>query len=437
MGMKKILLVENDAVTAYDEAQSLKKFGYEVVISKSGNEAVSLSEDPTISLILMDIDLDDELDGTDIARMILNKRYIPIVFLTSHTEPEYVNKVREITRHGYVIKNSGDFVLQSTIEMAFDLFSMYQQKSDSEQGFRQIYDNTAIALAKISKDFRILNANKAYCELLDYDEHELIGKHIKDITARDDILENLEKQYQLAAGEIDHYRLEKRFIRRNGDMVYGLLDANAIRAVNGEITYFLGSVVDIHERKQLENKISSFNEELKAANRSLEESNSELERVKQQLITKSNQLEEIHKISHIGVWSWDIASEEFEWSTEMFNIFGLQFLTHPLTFSEYNSYFSLDSIEKLSTAFKDSVSFRKPFSLELEIIRPDNSHRYVTMNATPIYDTLDNCIGLRGTMQDITDRYKHEQILRSLEWMNSPEIDTRYYEDILENEYNK
>ncbi len=70
----------------------------------------------------MDIDLGAGINGTEAAKQILAVRNIPVVFLTSHSEREMVEKVRGITRYGYVIKNSGDFVLQSSIDMAFELF---------------------------------------------------------------------------------------------------------------------------------------------------------------------------------------------------------------------------------------------------------------------------------------------------------------------------
>lgn len=124
---KTILLVEDDAVTALVEEAMIRRFGYEVVIANSGEQAVRLAAGrEEIDLVLMDIDLGAGMDGTEAAALILAKRNLPIVFLTLHAEQEYVERVRKITRYGYVIKNSGDFVLQSSIEMAFTLFEAYE-----------------------------------------------------------------------------------------------------------------------------------------------------------------------------------------------------------------------------------------------------------------------------------------------------------------------
>ncbi len=123
---------------------------------------------------------------------------------------------------------------------------------ESEDRFRQVYEHMAVGVARVSLEFRIEDANEAYCQMLGYREEELIGKHLKDITHPDTVEENLRKQLQLAAGELDHYRLEKRFKQKNGRIVYGILDANLVRDVKGKPIYFLGSVLDINDRKQAE-----------------------------------------------------------------------------------------------------------------------------------------------------------------------------------------
>ena len=128
---KKLLLVEDDMVTAAAEAAMLKKNGFDVVSASSGEKAIQLINTLNFDLILMDIDLGSGINGSETAEIILSTKMIPIVFLTSHSEKETVEKVRSITRYGYVIKNSGDFVLLSSIEMAFELFNACLKLEDT------------------------------------------------------------------------------------------------------------------------------------------------------------------------------------------------------------------------------------------------------------------------------------------------------------------
>ncbi|MBN1876562.1 MAG: PAS domain S-box protein [Anaerolineae bacterium] len=123
---------------------------------------------------------------------------------------------------------------------------------ESEERFRQIYEHMTVGVAEVALDFRIKSANEAYCRMLGYREAELIGKHLRDITHPDMVEENLRKQSQLGRGEIEHYRLEKQFIHKNGSVIYGILDANLVRDVTGKPAYFLGSVLDITQRKYAE-----------------------------------------------------------------------------------------------------------------------------------------------------------------------------------------
>ncbi len=135
---KKILLVEDEALIALSEAQMLKKYGYEVVTAYNGEKAVEMADnDSDISLILMDIDLGDGIDGTEAAEKILNKKDIPVVFLSSHTEPEVVEKTEKITSYGYVVKNSGATVIDASIKMAFKLFEAKNEAKKHEEALRE------------------------------------------------------------------------------------------------------------------------------------------------------------------------------------------------------------------------------------------------------------------------------------------------------------
>ena len=147
---KTILLVEDEIILSRAESIIVEGFGYEVVAAHDGETAIDMaSGDRKIDLILMDIDLGGAVDGPEAARRILEKRNVPIVFLTSHTESEYVDRVKEITRYGYVIKNSGDFVLRSSIEMAFELFEAKMKEKKINDELKESEESLSITLQSI------------------------------------------------------------------------------------------------------------------------------------------------------------------------------------------------------------------------------------------------------------------------------------------------
>ena len=96
-----ILLVEDEALIAMRQAAILTRSGYNVVKAHHAQEALELVSGRRIDLILMDIDLGPgKMYGTKAAEIIAREYDIPIVFLTSHTEKEYIEKVKNITGYG-------------------------------------------------------------------------------------------------------------------------------------------------------------------------------------------------------------------------------------------------------------------------------------------------------------------------------------------------
>jgi PAS domain S-box-containing protein len=130
---KTLLLVDDEAIIAMAEKMALEKYGYKIVIVNSGEEAIAtVKKKPAIDLVLMDINLGAGIDGTEAAAAILKERDLPVVFLSSHMEPEVVAKTERITSYGYVVKNSSITVLDASIKMAFKLFEAKIREKEKE-----------------------------------------------------------------------------------------------------------------------------------------------------------------------------------------------------------------------------------------------------------------------------------------------------------------
>jgi CheY-like chemotaxis protein len=90
--------VEDEVILAMSAKMSLEKYGYSVITIITGNKAIeAVKSTPGIDLILMDIDLGKGIDGTQAAEMILKDHDIPVIFVSSHTEPQIVEKTEKIT----------------------------------------------------------------------------------------------------------------------------------------------------------------------------------------------------------------------------------------------------------------------------------------------------------------------------------------------------
>lgn len=176
-----LLLVEDEAIIALNQRKQLERAGYAVLHASSGARAVDAVRDHLeIELILMDIDLGPGLDGTEAARRILDARRLPIVFLTSHSEAHIVDRVKGITRYGYVLKSSGAFVLQEAISMAFELFA-------ANERYRALFDTVADAVMVIDEeDGTIVDVNDVACALFRGDRDRLIGRRAWEFSSDPD-----------------------------------------------------------------------------------------------------------------------------------------------------------------------------------------------------------------------------------------------------------
>lgn len=162
MDTKKILLVEDEPIIALTEIRQLKQAGYEVEHSLSGERAIELLNKPDhgINLILMDIDLGPGIDGTVTARQIIQNHNIPVIFLSSHTEKEIVEKTENITSYGYVVKNSGIVVLDASIKMAMRLFNAHTKLEEQRmelEASREDLEATLEELQSSNEEFEAVN----------------------------------------------------------------------------------------------------------------------------------------------------------------------------------------------------------------------------------------------------------------------------------------
>jgi PAS domain S-box-containing protein len=179
---KKILLVEDEAVIAMDEANTIAAHGYTVETAHSGEAAIDVAlSDPEIDLILMDIDLGKGMDGTEAANRILRERDLPLIFLTGHTEAEMVDRAKNITNYGYIIKNSGEFVLLESINMAFKLFSAHRDMYEEKENLRVTLESIGDAVITTDTEKRITRMNTAAAELTGWPAEEAIGRPLYEV----------------------------------------------------------------------------------------------------------------------------------------------------------------------------------------------------------------------------------------------------------------
>lgn len=152
---------------------------------------------------------------------------------------------------------------------------------ESERRFRGTFENAAVGIAHVSPDGRWLRVNDRLCEIVGYSRGELLSRNFADITHPDDLQLDWDYARRALDGEIDTYAIDKRYIRKDGTVVWISLTVSLARKPDGGPDYFISVMRDISVRKEAEAKIRQLNEELEsrveqrtaelaAANRELE-----------------------------------------------------------------------------------------------------------------------------------------------------------------------
>lgn len=156
-----------------------------------------------------------------------------------------------------------------------------QKLYESEYRFSKLYENVPFGMVMADKDFRFKGANPVFCSMLGYTEDELKNLTFKEVSYPDDLKKDLPNILKLQKREISVYRAEKRYIRKDGSIIWGSLTVTSTYGSEGEFLYNLGIVEDITIRKKAEEEIVKLNETLenKVAERTtqLEEANKDLE----------------------------------------------------------------------------------------------------------------------------------------------------------------
>lgn len=127
-----------------------------------------------------------------------------------------------------------------------------EKLKESESWFRTIFERAGVGISLIDLEGRMVATNPALQRLIDYPEDELRGKPFVEITYPDDVAMDQQLFNELVAGERDVYQIEKRYIRRDGRVIWVRLTVTMIRGARGEPLFSIAMIEDITDRKRAE-----------------------------------------------------------------------------------------------------------------------------------------------------------------------------------------
>jgi PAS domain S-box-containing protein len=127
---------------------------------------------------------------------------------------------------------------------------------ESEARFRALFENVSIGMAMVSLDRRILAINHTTEKIVGYAEDELVGTSPADLSYPDDCLIGLEEFQELIAGQRDSLLMEKRYVRKNGEIFWARITYLLVRGPEGKPQLLVGSLEDVNEQKMIAEKLN-------------------------------------------------------------------------------------------------------------------------------------------------------------------------------------
>jgi PAS domain S-box-containing protein len=121
---------------------------------------------------------------------------------------------------------------------------------EAGQRFQRAFEDGAVGMGLVGDDFRLVEVNDAFCRLTGYESHELIGRTFADITHPDDVDTDLRLARRVFSGELRGYSIDKRYVCKDGSIVWVELTVSVIRDEHGRPVRGLGLVQDITARRR-------------------------------------------------------------------------------------------------------------------------------------------------------------------------------------------
>jgi len=120
------------------------------------------------------------------------------------------------------------------------------------------FHNAPIGMMLVDLDWQITRVNRSICEMLGYTGDELLARTFQDITHPEDISTDLDLVRRMIAGDINDYRLEKRYFHKDGHVIWMLLSVSLLKDSNNIPAHFIFHILDITEYKKVQQQISEY-----------------------------------------------------------------------------------------------------------------------------------------------------------------------------------
>lgn len=147
----------------------------------------------------------------------------------------------------------------------FDITQLRNQVSlvyENEEKFRGAFENVSAGMAIVSLKGEILQVNNALCQMLGYQREQIENKNFQSITHPDDVHEDESNIQRILDGEISHYQMEKRYIHKDGSIIWAILSVDLVTDSTSTAQFFISHIQDITQLKEATIELAKKNSQL-------------------------------------------------------------------------------------------------------------------------------------------------------------------------------
>ncbi len=257
----------------------------------------------------------------------------------------------------------------------------------SAERFRLVFDQAPIGMAISALDYRLLRVNEAFCRIIGYSREELQSFRFIDFTHPDDVEANIQEIQNIVRGEVDRSQMTKRYIRKDGEIVWVKVSMQLMKGRTGQPICFLSMIEDITAHKKAEEERRRSEERLRLASDAV----------------------------GLGVFEWNVSTDLLIWGNRrVCEILGCPFESGALSRTDFvEDILYPDDAGPFESALTAAMQPGGTFSSTCRICRKSTGElRWVEFSGRFELTPEGAPIRLNGVFTDVTERRRMEEELR-------------------------
>jgi len=257
MSTKHIIIIETRKDNRKEVSSLLKKRGFRVSSLPFSNKSLpALVEKKNPDLLLADLTAANR-ESLEIITSIQKLTGIPLVAITGELTEKSYNQIMDTGARNIVSETAQKWEILSAVHITLQNDTLTKDREQTEDALRLSearfsgpFQSASHGMVMSDGKGKFTAVNQAFCSMVEYTEEELLSLNFKDITHPDDIEEDLQLVKQLSSGEIDSFKLEKRYICKFGTVIWVLISVSPVRDTSGAPLQFIGNILNISDHKK-------------------------------------------------------------------------------------------------------------------------------------------------------------------------------------------